>query len=259
MHPKLVGQTTLFFSPPAWNWNSPSRKSYYIWILFRGRGGFQLNGRRYGLKPGFGILLAPEDHVYAWSESKEPITNLALHLHFPRQEELIQTVCAHPFWVRRLPFFWELAAYMDHDHGPLDREADKAELNQLAVQFLQAIFRDAESGPEDPLDTLILSQVTVLRQEPASFESVSRLAREVSLSEPQYNRRFKALVGLPPGSFVIQERMRQARRLLSESSLPVEQIAEALQYRDLPYFSRHFKRIHGVCPREYRKRGRIRL
>ena len=49
--------------------------------------------------------------------------------------------------------------------------------------------------------------------------------------------------------------MMKARRLLLDPDLPVSEVAVACGYDDALYFSRVFRRVCGVSPTEYRKRG----
>jgi AraC family transcriptional regulator, transcriptional activator of pobA len=50
--------------------------------------------------------------------------------------------------------------------------------------------------------------------------------------------------------------MAQARRLLVETDLGVEEVGRSVGYDDPGYFVRSFRRIHGVTPRAWRRAGR---
>jgi transcriptional regulator GlxA family with amidase domain len=51
---------------------------------------------------------------------------------------------------------------------------------------------------------------------------------------------------------MIRRRIQRAATLLSESSLTISQIADAMGYRDVYFFSRQFKQKMGQSPRTYR-------
>jgi two-component system response regulator YesN len=55
----------------------------------------------------------------------------------------------------------------------------------------------------------------------------------------------------------VSRRIEAARHLLLESTLGVEQIAEALGYSNSAFFSRQFKLKTGVAPGEFRGSGRV--
>lgn len=46
--------------------------------------------------------------------------------------------------------------------------------------------------------------------------------------------------------------MAQARRLLTESTLSVEEVGRAVGLPDPSYFARQFRRVHGSSPRAWR-------
>lgn len=54
-----------------------------------------------------------------------------------------------------------------------------------------------------------------------------------------------------------ERRMAEARRLLVESSLSIEEIGRQVGFNDPGYFVRSFKRAHGATPRDWRRAGRV--
>jgi AraC-like DNA-binding protein len=56
--------------------------------------------------------------------------------------------------------------------------------------------------------------------------------------------------------FVLDIRMKEAKKLLERTSLRITEITDRLGYSDITYFSNAFKRKTGVTPSEYRKRLR---
>jgi AraC family transcriptional regulator, transcriptional activator of pobA len=56
--------------------------------------------------------------------------------------------------------------------------------------------------------------------------------------------------------WITERRMAQARRLLVESDLTVEEIGRTVGYADPAYFVRSFRRNHGATPLRWRRAGR---
>jgi AraC-like DNA-binding protein len=79
------------------------------------------------------------------------------------------------------------------------------------------------------------------------------VARAVGMSRAAFARRFKALVGAPPIDYLAQLRMQRARLLLRDGTMPLGEIAAQTGYGSDSAFSRAFKRLEGVTPREYRE------
>jgi AraC family transcriptional activator of pobA len=56
--------------------------------------------------------------------------------------------------------------------------------------------------------------------------------------------------------WIAERRMAQARRVLVETDLGVEEVGRRVGYDDPGYFVRSFRRTHGITPRGWRRAGR---
>ena len=84
--------------------------------------------------------------------------------------------------------------------------------------------------------------------------TVSDYARELGITPTHLSRVTRAAIG-QPASRLIEERMiREARRDLVYTNLPISRIAYALGYNDPAYFSRVFSQATGMAPRDFRER-----
>ena len=57
-------------------------------------------------------------------------------------------------------------------------------------------------------------------------------------------------------AYITRYRMRAAIKMLSDCKNRVYEVAEAVGYKDIAYFSSTFKKIVGISPSEYQDRGR---
>lgn len=64
---------------------------------------------------------------------------------------------------------------------------------------------------------------------------------------------FRESTGMTIKKYIIGVRLKAACRMLAETSLSVTEIAEAVGFGDVYYFSRIFKRERGISPVEYRR------
>lgn len=87
--------------------------------------------------------------------------------------------------------------------------------------------------------------------------SNTALAARANWNEDHLAKLFKAAFGVTPNKYVQSIRLREAKRLLRESALSVEDIAVETGYADLHYFSRLFSQKEGLSPREYRSLASI--
>lgn len=85
-----------------------------------------------------------------------------------------------------------------------------------------------------------------------SNPSVSQLASLANLSEKRFISNFKNTVGLSPGQYINQLRMRKAVELIRNTDKKMSEIAGILGYADQYVFSKAFKRTFGESPTDFR-------
>jgi transcriptional regulator GlxA family with amidase domain len=103
-------------------------------------------------------------------------------------------------------------------------------------------------------DEAILKVQHWLQGKAAKAITVPDMAREASLEERTFQRRFKAATGLKPTEYAQHLRVGKARELLQFTRRPVDQIAWTVGYEDTAAFRRLFHKLIGVSPGDYRRR-----
>jgi transcriptional regulator GlxA family with amidase domain len=84
--------------------------------------------------------------------------------------------------------------------------------------------------------------------------SLSVLAEQVGMSERSFSRHYAEATGQTPARAIEQLRVEAARRLLSESRLPVKRIAQRCGFGSEETLRRSLQRLIGVTPQDYRAR-----
>ena len=82
--------------------------------------------------------------------------------------------------------------------------------------------------------------------------TLSLLAEQVNLVPTSLCHVFKQVTGQRVYDYILETRINQAARLLRETSLEVKTIAYACGFNTQTNFNRHFKRLMGCTPTEYR-------
>ena len=84
------------------------------------------------------------------------------------------------------------------------------------------------------------------------------MAAVAHLSVSHFARQFKRTTGLPPHQYLILRRVERARELVqARTDLSLAEVALSAGFSDQSQFTRHFKRIVGLTPRQYRAPARI--
>ena len=87
--------------------------------------------------------------------------------------------------------------------------------------------------------------------------SVEEIASFCGLNRTYFGRIFKETVGKSPQQFLLSYRMAKAAELLKLTSLSVSDIGNAVGYPNQLHFSRAFKNVYGMPPREWRNTNRL--
>jgi len=103
----------------------------------------------------------------------------------------------------------------------------------------------ADKGPIQSITDHILSDLR-------SDLSVETLAGRANMSTRNFSRVFLRDIGVTPAEFVEAARVDAARRLLQDSSMPLQRIADKCGFADLHSMRRVFRRSLGVGPTDYR-------
>jgi YesN/AraC family two-component response regulator len=83
--------------------------------------------------------------------------------------------------------------------------------------------------------------------------SLNDLANLTEKNASYLSTLFKKEIGMSMNSYVIKKRLEEAALILSESEVPVSEIATTLSFGSQSYFTLLFKKHYGKTPKEYRK------
>ncbi|MFJ9775942.1 AraC family transcriptional regulator [Kitasatospora sp. NPDC101157] len=82
--------------------------------------------------------------------------------------------------------------------------------------------------------------------------TVESLAREAGMSRSVFSQMFRDLVGEPPMRHLTARRLQEARRLLADTTVPQQDIAQRIGYRSQVGFHLAFRKECGTTPGDYR-------
>lgn len=240
---------------PSWQWKRkvplPNYDLVYVW---KGEGMLVVNGEEYIISRGSCFFFHPGDWVTATHNPHNPLQMTYIHFNFrnepaikPIEYRVIQdTIMFESLLTRYVRLF------LIETFGA-EIEA-KLILKQLMIQLLREDQKGERNLPnvQQSLLSAIKEVANHIQQHPGYHHTVESLATRANFSPRYFSRKFKEIIGESVRSYIIQVRIKRAEHLLRYTGMTVTEVAEALGYTNLHFFSRQFKQYTGKSPSEIR-------
>jgi AraC-like DNA-binding protein len=124
-------------------------------------------------------------------------------------------------------------------------------LNILSVLLEDIDYQGISAGF---YDTRLKKVVEYMDSNYIENPGLDELSRIASLSKVQFLRNFKKFFKTTPFNYMLRKRLELARFILSNTSLPITEVAAKCGYYDEGYFTRIFKKELEITPSGYRKK-----
>lgn len=124
------------------------------------------------------------------------------------------------------------------------------EMMELSEAFFQALIQTKQV----PMSRKVAEVVTYMNKQYRSELTLQSVAAIVSISPNYLSALLKKELDVNFSEYLIHIRMEKAKRLLLESDLLSYEIADQVGFTDYSHFSRTFKKLTGIGPREFRNR-----
>lgn len=245
----------------------PAARNHYLFhYVISGAGTLTAddsNGKEhtFSIHSGQGFLIAPFQNTTYWADKQHPweyvwiefdgvhateiINQAGLSIQSPiyksSDKVLTQTLYETMMELARktdaTPFYKMSRLYLFADC--LIRSSSSSETwnskGSLADYYLQTAFQFIEHNFMNPI-------------------TVECIAQHCNIHRNQLLKVFKESIGKGPQEYLITYRMSKAAQLLMTTKLSVGEIGNAVGYPNQLHFSRAFKNVYGLSPKQYKER-----
>ena len=215
---------------------------YEIVIYTKGKGSFYADNREIPFSPGTIIIIPPlTPHT---SSSTEEYERIYINGEFNHIFSFASPVVLSDNSEKE-GFFLAKMIYRN-------RFGNGEFVSSLINAFTHFMLQNIET--DDEINSAIKNIINKITDN--FFDSninLSSLLQKSGYAEDYVRAKFKQLTGKTPINFLTEIRIGHACFLMEayKKSLPLAEISEKCGYTDYVYFSRQFKKVKGVSPREY--------
>lgn len=244
-------------------WRTEAMRSYGAPVLLwftRGQGRITVNGVTSGYGPHNCIYL-PAGTMHGFEMTNHVNGTIIV---FPQncEEDLALPERSIHLRLRETDKQIELSNLVDNIQREIEKESDGAEralmchAGLLSVWLERQIKEDEQAyGRNTPAARLANAYTALVEKDFHSSKSVRDYAADLGVTPTHLSRVCNQACGRP-ASAILQDRvLYEARRLLSESRMPVKDIARSLGYNSAAYFTRAFQKHTGSTPSAFRKQS----
>ncbi|MEU6487872.1 AraC family transcriptional regulator [Streptomyces sp. NPDC046887] len=200
--------------------------------------------------------------VRTWGDTPGPDSAVMLSGTYQAPSEVgrrlldaLPALVVRPRALNRSPLVALLAEEVGRDEPGQELVLDRL-LDLLFVGVLRHWLADPTAGcpawHRAQSDPVVGPALELLHQYPCRAWTVASLADAVGVSRAALARRFGAVVGEPPMTYLAGWRLTLAADLLREPGATVAAVARRVGYGSAFALSTAFKRVRGVSPQQYR-------
>lgn len=132
----------------------------------------------------------------------------------------------------------------------LPKPVSRVELNQTLQKVVKKVDHGAGEGEYSHVIRTAKAYVDLNFNQPLTLNEV---AEKVYVAPAYFSTLFKKETGVSFVQYMTSVRLANARRMLDDLSYSVSQVAEAVGYKDVKYFSKLFTEKYGISPVQFRK------
>lgn len=244
------------------------RNNYLFHYVVSGKRTLRANDEKdkmqeYSLEGGSGFIIEPGYVNTYMADEKEPWTYMWIEFAGLRARECVEAMGVsqlHPVYVPDTKEHGkEIEEKMRHFVFSEDCSS-MALIGQFYLLLDRMIqYSSTRRAPQDGKLSEFYAKEAIRYIETHYKEDVTveDIAKNCQLERSYFGKIFKGVIGQSPQEFLMHYRMAKAAALLTTSDRQISEIGALVGYPNALHFSRAFKRVYQISPREYRQIHRI--
>lgn len=239
----------------------PGVRDYYIiHYIIEGEGVFQLKDKKYTLKKGQGFVVWPNTVVYYKADFQNPWYYRWIGFNGLKAEWLLKQAnisLDNPVYTYTKDNKVEDCFEKMLNTKNFERSKE-VKLLGLLYEFISYLIEDNNRtliiDKENSKELYIKKVAEFIEFNYSKKISISGIAKYVGLNRSYLCSIFKEYLNMSLQEYLMLFRINKACELMNNNILTIGDISRSVGYDDPLHFSKVFKKIKGISPKEYRKK-----
>ena len=248
---------------PGHSFGPVARNHYLFHYVISGTGTLMADDSKgitqtYSIKSGQGFLIFPGQITTYYADEKLPWEYVWIEFDGLKVKEILQLTELSPDTPVYRSHSKDLKEQLLNELLYIVHNAEESPFHLIGhlYLFLDHLIQSSKrsnSAPSSKMsDYYIKEAIHYIEQNFQNNISIEEIASVCGINRSYFGKIFKKALGRSPQEFLMNYRMLKATELLKLTSLSIAEIGSAVGYENQLHFSRAFKRIYGISPREWR-------
>ena len=187
------------------------------------------------------------DNMYAQIGANDVDPDLLIEMTTHIEVELLE-------YIRRMELkSYSIAQVTNDINAIISRARSKAELLSNLREYIIPILETQRERGNNSQSLQIETAIKYIRENYGKDISLDEISGMVYLNPAYFSTLFKKVTGQNFVDYLQKVRIKEAQNLLSNTHMPISEIAEKTGYKSAHYFSKVFLKAVGIKPTEYRR------
>ena len=237
------------------------RAGYHLHVILSGKGVLNVEGREQKLHFGQMFVTKPNEETWYKPDEDDPWIYCWMAFDGKNARAYVESagfkkgVNAQECYIETQEFYRLARRILDQPEltmaNDLMRLGVLFEFLGLAIESNYKSTQVVRHHHEYAPDVYVNHALDFIRYNYASIK-VNDVAKYIGINRSYLTNIFKKKMGVSPQEYLLQYRLSRGCKLLLETRLSIQEIAQKIGYENPLTFSKMFKSVYGVSPRNYR-------
>ena len=246
--------------PPNYTYNHKVPNEYHLHFVLEGKGRLEIDGALYHIQKEEIFLIPKDIPMQYFADSEDPWEYIWVTFDGAFAETYLGyagITANHPVMTSTIPtkaYIPLIEKILDTNELTFANEIKRVgylfEILSLLIEVQNAGKRE-KNQYDYSSDTYVEYAISYINNNYHHIK-VHDIANYIGINRSYLTAIFKKKLGISPQEYLVTFRLKKAAEMLTNTTMPIQDIAEKIGYENPLTFSKMFKQSYGLSPKHYR-------